>query len=212
MKLDQHQLSFIDTYLKNSGIAYVDLRMEMLDHVATGVLESMNGENTSFYEAFKSYMVVNKKELLKWNKKFRKVTDVKVLQALKTNLCTPISALAFLACILLLKMGAESFNLITTYRYIPLGVLLVMLCFYCYTYRIVFGKNRFSGLERIGTPLLIFQQGMLFLFSPFYSKVFFQEQPLIYYTLISLFVVTGMAFIRIIHTFKKEYVLHFQIA
>ncbi len=212
MKLDQHQLSFIDTYLKNSGIAYVDLRMEMLDHVATGVLETMNGENTSFYEAFKSYMVVNKKELLKWNKKFRKVTDVKVLQALKTNLCTPISALAFLACILLLKMGAESFNLITTYRYIPLGVLLVMLCFYCYTYRIVFGKNRFSGLERIGTPLLIFQQGMLFLFSPSYSKVFFQEQPLIYFTLISLFVVTGFAFIRIIHTLKKEYSVHFQIA
>ena len=42
--------------------------MEMLDHVATAVEQKMEAENLDFYDTFKSYMAVNKKELLKLNK------------------------------------------------------------------------------------------------------------------------------------------------
>ncbi|WP_026813571.1 hypothetical protein [Arenibacter certesii] len=184
----------------------------MLDHVATGVLETMEVENISFYEAFKSFMIVNKKELLKWNKNFRKVTDLKMLRKLGIQLCKPWSIVVFFTFLLLLKIGTESFDLIVTFRYIPLGILFVILIYYFYNYKIVFRKNRFSGLERIGTPLIIFQQGILFLFSPYYSKVFFQENTLIYYAFISLIVVMGLVFIRFIHELKKAYLAHYKIA
>lgn len=68
MKLTLQNIQFIDNYLKNSEVIYYDIRMEMLDHVATAVEQKMKAENLDFYDAFKSYMVVNKKEILKGNK------------------------------------------------------------------------------------------------------------------------------------------------
>ena len=68
MKLTTDNIQFIDNYLKNSEVIYYDIRMEMLDHVATAVEQKMQAENIDFYDAFKSYMVVNKKEILKGNK------------------------------------------------------------------------------------------------------------------------------------------------
>lgn len=68
MKLTIQNIQFIKNYLKNSNVIYYDIRMEMLDHVATAVEQKMKAENLDFYDAFKSYMVVNKKEILKGNK------------------------------------------------------------------------------------------------------------------------------------------------
>ena len=68
MSLSSENIKFIDNYLKNSEVIYYDIRMEMLDHVATAVEQKMEVENLDFYDAFKSYMVVNKKEILKGNK------------------------------------------------------------------------------------------------------------------------------------------------
>jgi len=68
VSLSSENIKFIDNYLKNSEVIYYDIRMEMLDHVATAVEQKMEAENLDFYDAFKSYMVVNKKEILKGNK------------------------------------------------------------------------------------------------------------------------------------------------
>ena len=68
MKLNPKNIQFIDNYLKNSEVIYYDIRMEILDHVATAVEQKMEAENLDFYDAFKSYMVENKKEILKENK------------------------------------------------------------------------------------------------------------------------------------------------
>ena len=68
MSLSSENIKFIDNYLKNSEVIYYDIRMEILDHVATAVEQKMEAENVDFYDAFKSYMVVNKKEILKGNK------------------------------------------------------------------------------------------------------------------------------------------------
>ena len=68
MKLTAENIQFIDNYLKNSEVIYYEIRMEMLDHVATAVEQKMQSENLDFYDAFKSYMVVNKREILKGNK------------------------------------------------------------------------------------------------------------------------------------------------
>jgi hypothetical protein len=68
MKLSKENLQFIDNYLKFNEVVYFDIRLEMLDHVATAVEQKMNEEQLEFYDAFKEYMVQNKKEVMKFNK------------------------------------------------------------------------------------------------------------------------------------------------
>ena len=68
MQLSPEKLKFIDTYLQNSGVFYYDIRLELVDHIASGVQDKMITENIDFYDAFKSYMVENKSNLLKFNK------------------------------------------------------------------------------------------------------------------------------------------------
>ncbi|MEZ4838119.1 hypothetical protein [Flavobacterium sp.] len=63
--LTTQNLKFIDNYLKKSEIIYDDIRMELTDHIASAVEEKMKLESIDFYDAFKSYMISNKKELLK---------------------------------------------------------------------------------------------------------------------------------------------------
>ncbi len=64
-KLTKQNIQFIDNYLKNSGIEYLDVRVELLDHVASTLEAQLNEDNTlTFYDAFKNYMVANKKQLL----------------------------------------------------------------------------------------------------------------------------------------------------
>lgn len=65
--LTKEHIKFIDNYLHNAGVHYVDIRYEMTDHVATAI-EGMNG---NFGEAFTAYMFDNKQELLKSNRSFR---------------------------------------------------------------------------------------------------------------------------------------------
>jgi len=66
MNLSKKELQFIDTYLKNSDVIYTDVRLELTDHVASAIEVELEGNpSKTFYEVFKSYMVHNKKSLLK---------------------------------------------------------------------------------------------------------------------------------------------------
>jgi len=69
MKLTKDDIVFIDTYLESNEVIYSDIRQEMLDHIASAVEEKMQLEQEDFYNAFKLYMLVNKKAILKNNKK-----------------------------------------------------------------------------------------------------------------------------------------------
>src|SRR6478735_2572966 len=69
MKLDKEQIHFIDTYLQNSKVVYADVRIEMVDHIATAVEEKMDREQLDFYDAFKDFMVLHKTELLEKSEK-----------------------------------------------------------------------------------------------------------------------------------------------
>ena len=68
MKLSKENIQSIDNYLKHEGFIYVDIRMEMVDHIANAVEGKMEVESLNFYDAFKSYMISNKKEIMKQNK------------------------------------------------------------------------------------------------------------------------------------------------
>jgi hypothetical protein len=66
MKLSKENLQFIDTYLENSSVTFIDVRMELTDHIASAIEQELTeNTNTTFYHVFKQYMIENKKSLLK---------------------------------------------------------------------------------------------------------------------------------------------------
>jgi len=100
-KLSKEELEFIDNYLKNSGVEYIDVRLEMLDHVASAVEIKMKEEQTDFYETFKAYMVVNKKELLRQTNTFAKESFKKVVKMIGKNLFHPLSLVITAAVVII---------------------------------------------------------------------------------------------------------------
>ena len=69
MKVSKQEIQFIDNYLQKHDVVFVDIRAEMVDHIAAAVEEKMAKEGIDFYDAFKSYMIANSKAILKNNKK-----------------------------------------------------------------------------------------------------------------------------------------------
>jgi hypothetical protein len=94
MKLTNQDLQFIDNYLTNSGVFYADIRMEMLDHVASAIEKKMEAEDLIFYDAFKDYMVENKTELLKNNREGISYKDTKTFKESALFLLKPLSLLS----------------------------------------------------------------------------------------------------------------------
>jgi len=84
-KLTTDQLHFIDTYLKNSGVEYVDIRYEMTDHIACA-LEEQEGD---FSERFRVYMIQNKLNLLSGNSRFKRLALRRAGSELLKTLCQP---------------------------------------------------------------------------------------------------------------------------
>ena len=60
-KLSPKEIRFIETYLKNSGVVFFDVRLEMTDHIASELEERISKENSrDFYEEFKDFRQIKK--------------------------------------------------------------------------------------------------------------------------------------------------------
>ncbi|MFW2376175.1 MAG: hypothetical protein ACN4ES_06490, partial [Cellulophaga baltica] len=57
--LREDQLLNIETYLNQKDLTQIDLRNEVLDHIANGIETKMDSESRSFEEAFS-------KEVITW--------------------------------------------------------------------------------------------------------------------------------------------------
>lgn len=164
MKLTPQNIQFIDNYLTNSEVIYYDIRMEMLDHVATAVEQKMEAENLDFYDSFKSYMVLNKKDLMKQNEKTLKFNYSVVLTFLKyclkfTNL------LVFAICYLLFYFAIQNYSILLVSRII-VGFVFIGMIFSALYNLIVYNykkKKRFYTIEKNGIIMFIAYQPIQFL-------------------------------------------------
>jgi len=90
-KLTAENIQFIRNYLKNSDVVFIDVRLEMTDHVASAIEEKLNkNPELEFYDAFKTYMLQHKKELLKSTSKHRWDLDKKALKVIGKNMFHPL--------------------------------------------------------------------------------------------------------------------------
>ena len=110
-KLDKAQIRFIDNYLDNSGVTYLDVRMEMVDHVATAIESEMkDNETANFYTIFRNYMVQNKKALLESHKQFSKQAIHKLHHQLMTLFFSLKSLVVVTIITTLIYLGLHDVN------------------------------------------------------------------------------------------------------
>ncbi|HSD14523.1 MAG TPA: hypothetical protein VLB74_07735 [Flavobacterium sp.] len=89
MKLEKEDILFIDQYLKKEGIEYLDIRYEMVDHVASAVEEKLEEQKSGFQYAFRAYMASHKKEIMANNRKFLQLAGNKALSIFLKNFIKP---------------------------------------------------------------------------------------------------------------------------
>jgi len=150
MKLDKSQIEFIDAYLQKSDVYFVDIRAELTDHIASAVEEKMLVEGLEFYDAFKAFMVVNKRELLKPKNYFVPAVVNFVKTLLKFyNLIIGVVILVLNALIFQETDSAKIFEQIC---YISFGYL-VLLAIAQFVYTSIILKRRFIQLENLSFVL-----------------------------------------------------------
>ena len=155
MRLTNEEIQFIDNYLDNSDVVYADIRMEMVDHVASEIETKIDaGDMRDFYYVFKDYMVENKGKLLNDNKKFLKSADKKILKATLKELLKPLTIGIFVLAFLGFYTAFNHLDF-RTFRslifLIPFGTFLGFgLLYWVY--------SKYYGLERLSFPMLLFYQ------------------------------------------------------
>ena len=202
MKLTEQQIAFINNYLKNSGVEYVDIRYEMTDHVATA-LEDMEGD---FYNNFTQYMLEHKKQLLESNKEFGRTARNKAVKYLFTNMVSRPGIIVFgaifsLFCFLSAYMEYEAKYIM---EILPNVIIIIMGVNVFYS-NLLNRKKLWSGTDKaLGTANFI----LYFLIMFIKPHRFISNEPILmlYHSVIITF--TGMAFITY-WQLKKKYKLQY---
>ncbi|MFS4455295.1 hypothetical protein [Maribacter sp. 2304DJ31-5] len=211
-KLTKEDIQSVDTYLKNSDALYIDVRMEMVDHVATAVEADMLENGKTFYNAFKDYMIQHKRGLLSGYEKLRKKKQRQSLSMLWPYLKRPWSLGLFLILWILTHNFNNWFGITFPYVSFVWGCLLLAMGIYYFS-MVPPKKYRFSYLEALGWGLFLMSYVAQFLFQFWSANALYKK---IYPPLISVFVaafgVCCLAFILAFFERKKYYVKKYQLA
>ena len=167
MKLSKQEIQFIDNYLQKHDVVFVDIRAEMIDHIAAAVEEKMTKEGIDFYDAFKSYMITNSKAILKNNKENWSFS----LSQIKTFfffLVKPqmlvILGLLFIVSKFLVDTKTVNYFMEHSSRYFLHLIIFIALIELVYFWFIL--KKRFYYIEKNGQLLLILYWINLIFFDP----------------------------------------------
>jgi len=86
MKLTEEQIQFIDKALIKVGINYIDIRIELTDHIAA----ALEQKDERFEHHLKGYMLAHKSELRKLNIRFIIIAMGKAYKQLLVTLLKPL--------------------------------------------------------------------------------------------------------------------------
>lgn len=210
--LSIENIQFIDTYLTKSGIHFTDIKIEMIDHVASEINQRIeDGDTRDFYYIFKDYMVENKAFLIKVEDKFYKASDKKILKSFLKKSCSLKGVLLLLTIFFSFRILENILDLQQVSRivkYAPFAIMIFGILLYLLLTRIK--KERYSSLERIGIYFFVISQ--INFYSPLIeiehisnSKLLWSEigSSIIIFVLIIL---TASAF-----ELKKEYQFNYNI-
>ncbi len=202
MKLSNQEIRFIDQYLQKADVIFVDVRSELTDHIASAVEEKMEVEELPFYDAFKAYMVVNKKMLLASNRRNFKNFKNAIISFSKTFIKPQNIIFA-----IMLLFGFRYLNQLISLEIMSIGIFSIFFLFVFVQaiYTIFIIKKRYLYLENSSSVLLVIYYVNLFLNGfVLHSKNFIGNQFSIGIILFLLFAYVGYC-ITTIRKFRFKY-------
>lgn len=168
MKLNKENIVFINNYLQKHDVVFVDIRAEMIDHIASAVEDKMDKEAIDFYDAFKSYMIINRKDILKGNKHSwsYSLTEIKkfALFLVKPKMLSILMILFMSSKLLTYNKGFIYFMEHSSHYFFYLVIFITLIQF-GYFWLIL--KKRFYYIEKNGQILAILYWINLIFFDPF---------------------------------------------
>ncbi|MFD0795880.1 hypothetical protein ACFQZJ_00290 [Maribacter chungangensis] len=204
MRLTREELQFIDTYLINMDIQFIDVRMELLDHIATTLEKEMSDNNRSFYDAFKDYMVQHKKQLEKDYKKLRKDLQKKSFGILGRKMLTVPFLVLSVVSTGVLFVWESWFGVRFPYLMFVWLVHMVSVILY-FVGMFPKAKYRFSSLETLAWPILLSTHFLNFFYNLFGGyNLFLEDYPLLVELTTSFFFISNMAWLALFYAKRKE--------
>jgi hypothetical protein len=199
MKLTANNIKFIDRYLENSGVKYFDIRVEMVDHIASA-LEDREGD---FYDNFRGYMVGHKSQLLSSNRRFKNAAIGTALKKIGYEMIGPWFLIP-----LSMMLGGLYFKGNVTDDFMEMaedlyGITFIVLWLY-FVYIRIFRKNiAFSVADKV------MYAGLLITWLA--SKIFTTRQMdndvklagFVFFTSFTIAIIS--AFYKIVSNYKKQY-------
>ena len=176
MKLNKNQIQFIDGYLQRNDVIYVDIRAEMIDHIATGVEEKMKVEDIEFHDAFVSYVNSNRKEIFSMNKNSWRSTFLELKNYFRFFL-KPKSLFAVVLIIALFFSLRETEFYTFIKEDLSFYFLLIFLGYSVLSMIYFYGikKKRYYFIERTNIVLSILYWINLFIFKPFEKQKYISD-------------------------------------
>ena len=202
MKLSNQEIRFIDHYLQKADVIFVDVRLELTDHIASAVEEKMEVEELPFYDAFKAYMVVNKKMLLASNRRNFKNFKNAIISFSKTFIKPQNIIFA-----IMLLFGFRYLNQLISLEIMSIGIFSIFFLFVFVQaiYTIFIIKKRYLYLENSSSVLLVIYYVNLFSNGfGLHAKNFIGNQFSIGITLFLLFAYVGYC-LTTIRKFRFKY-------
>lgn len=210
MPLTADEICFIETYLKNSGVVFTDIRLEMVDHVASEIeVRLQDNEEHFFYDVFKNYMVENKRHLLKRSDGYYKLADKRNLKAL-FKMATSVFGIVSLVGLGLLFLSIRNYlepDLAhTILKYAPMTLFFVLGSIYFIFTRIE--KERFSLLERLSFYFVILFHILNMIYTSYNSNQTIETSP----TLFIVFFTTVIIWLLLLLVFSAFQLRSFYVS
>jgi hypothetical protein len=190
-KLTANDLKFIHNYLKKSEVIYDDILLELTDHIASAVEEKMLFENIDFYDAFKNYMVENKRELFK---KFSVgvLASMEPIKSFGMFLLQPVSLILgvfFIVSFYFFNGSIDKATFVYDFQMYWLLFIVIFGIGHHLFFRLI-KKKRFFIVEQSWIVLVVVQNMLNFFASPKLSnlsKNFYGDFLILYFTIVFLF-------------------------
>jgi hypothetical protein len=210
MSLSPDQIKFIDTYLKNSDIQYIDVRMELVDHVATEVEKQMKVKGITFYDAFKDFMVMYKRDIGRDYERLKKKLQLTSFQRIWPALIKPWMLLLLIAIFFFLENFEFLFTRAFPHSYFVFGSLILVIIVY-WVSTFPQKKYRYSSLESLLWPLTISFYILHFVFNFSRNKpLFYEEFPYIINFFVAFYTCFLIAFVIQFFNVRRSYKLKFE--
>lgn len=200
-KLTREQITFIDNYLLHSGVNYVDIRYEMIDHVATALEQS----DDDFYSAFKEYMLQHKKELLQSNGQFAKAAAKRAGKIILVNLLKPVPLMVFVLVFLVFKTLAHYIphsQLLEIYSFSYLFMMTAALLNYKYFSPV---HHKYSVIDKLKAILLTFLYVVFVIIKPERLTDNINILIIYYAAIYAFFAGSTMAYLNLLNKYKFQY-------